>query len=89
MTIIASDDIIKELSTTGTKGARIMPKREYKYSANKIAYDTKYIKEHYDRIEVRLPKGYKDEIKQYVADHNTSVNVWLKELIDKEIKKAL
>lgn len=58
---------------------------EYKYNAKKIAYDTKYRAEHYDRIEIRLPKGYKDTIKDHVSKNGININVWLKELIDKEL----
>lgn len=62
-----------------------MSEYQYKYNAKKVAYDVKYRAEHYDRIEARLPKGYRDKIREHVANNNTNINIWLKELIDKEL----
>lgn len=62
-----------------------MSEYKYKYNAKTVQYNTQYVKDHYDRIEAKLPKGYKEKIKKYVAANNTNINVWLKELIDKEL----
>ena len=41
----------------------------------------------YDNITLRVPKGEKDKIKAYAADHGKSVNGFITELIQKEMHK--
>ena len=37
----------------------------------------KYVKEHYDRINVTFPKGRKEEIREHAAAHGESVNAFI------------
>ena len=41
--------------------------------------------EHYDRITVLLPKGYKDKLKE--AAGSGGVTAWVKAAIDEKLKK--
>lgn len=60
---------------------------KYKPNAKKQAYDYNYELEHYDRIVVKASKGTKDKVKQAAESSGLSMNVWLCELIDKELSK--
>ena len=53
---------------------------------NQIAYQNDYIKEKYDRINLTVPKGRKEEIKKRAATQGKSVNEYLNGLIDQDIK---
>jgi predicted HicB family RNase H-like nuclease len=45
----------------------------------------KYVKTHYDRIEIKLPKGSKEQIQATAEKLNLSVNAYIAELIQKDI----
>lgn len=45
----------------------------------------KYIKKHYDRINLTLSKGDKDIIKRVAASHGMSVNGFIKSILNSEI----
>lgn len=62
-----------------------MPEYEYKYNAKKVSYDMQYVKEHYDRIEVKLPKGYRELLKKRADELGINQSTLLKQLIDKEL----
>lgn len=54
---------------------------------NQISYQNeyiKYIKEKYDRINLTVPKGRKEEIKKKAASTGQSVNEYINTLIDKD-----
>ena len=53
---------------------------------NQIAYQNDYIKEKYDRINLTVPKGRKEEIKKRDAAVGKSVNEYINSLIDDDIK---
>ena len=53
---------------------------------NQIAYQHDYIKEKYDRINLTVPKGRKEEIKKRAAAVGKSVNEYINSLIDDDIK---
>ena len=53
---------------------------------NQIAYQNDYIKEKYDRINLTVPKGRKEEIKKRAAAVGKSVNEYINSLIDDDIK---
>jgi predicted DNA binding CopG/RHH family protein len=53
---------------------------------NQIAYQNDYIKEKYDRINLTVPKGRKEEIKKKAATVGKSVNEYINGLIDNDIK---
>ena len=48
---------------------------------------TKYMKENYDEIKIRVPKGQKDVLKVYAKQNNTSVNKLIQTLIYKELSE--
>lgn len=58
------------------------PKNEF----NQITYQNEYIKEKYDRINLTVPKGRKDEIKKQAAKEGKSVNEYINNLIEKALK---
>lgn len=42
----------------------------------------KYVKNHYDRIEVRLWKGYREKIQDHASAAGESVNAYIKKAVD-------
>ena len=53
---------------------------------NQIAYQNDYIKEKYDRINLTVPKGRKEKIKEKAASMGMSVNEYINSLIDNDMK---
>lgn len=47
----------------------------------------KYMKNNYDEIKTRVPKGKKDEIKAYAEKHGYSLNSFVNEAIDEKMQK--
>lgn len=47
----------------------------------------KYVKNNYDRLELTLPKGQKEEIKVFAASRGESVNAFISKLIADEMAK--
>ena len=54
-------------------------------SKAQIKATTKYVKANYDEIKLRVPKGYKDEIKAEASIAGESVNEYVKTAIDMRI----
>lgn len=54
---------------------------------NQIAYQNEYIKEKYDRINLTVPKGRKEDIKKAAAAAGQSVNEFINSLIDEKLSK--
>jgi len=52
---------------------------------NQIAYQNSYIKEKYDRINLTVRKGRKEEIKKRAAATGKSVNEYINRLIDNDM----
>lgn len=52
---------------------------------NQIAYQNDYIREKYDRINLTVPKGRKEEIKKKAAAMGKSVNEYINSLIDDDM----
>lgn len=48
---------------------------------NRTAYKNRHIKEHYDRINLVIPKGEKNRIKNVCVEMNASVNEYLYMLV--------
>ena len=48
----------------------------------------KYIAKAYDRINLTVPKGQKDVIKAHAESQGKSVNSYINDLIDADMKKA-
>lgn len=52
-----------------------MDRKEYKQS---------FDKEHYERIELKVPKGMKSVIKSFASDKGMSVNAYIQDLVRKD-----
>lgn len=46
----------------------------------------KYLKEKVDTFVVRVPKGQKEELKKYAKSKNKSLNAYILELIERDMK---
>lgn len=47
----------------------------------------KYVKQNYDRVNVTMPKGKKDEYKLHAQSKGLSLNAYIISLIETDIKK--
>lgn len=47
---------------------------------------TKYMKENYDEIKLRVPKGKKEEIQTRAAADGLSVNAWIGQAIEERLQ---
>ena len=54
---------------------------------NMIQVIAKYNKEHYDRLEMKVPKGKKEKIVAYAKKHDGSLNKFLNRLVDEAMDK--
>lgn len=57
------------------------------YSDAQKEATARYNKKAYDRIEIKVKKGRKKEIFDYAEKHHKSVNQFIIDLIEKEMKK--
>lgn len=57
------------------------------YSDAQKEATARYNKKAYDRIEIKVKKGYKAKIFAYAASKEKSVNQFIIDLIDKELKQ--
>jgi len=57
-------------------------------SKTSAAVKKRYNDKTYDRIEIVVPKGQRDVIKAYAAEHGESVNAFINRLIEQEMKKG-
>lgn len=48
---------------------------------------SKYMKENYDEIKIRMPKGKKAKIKAYADSKGESINGFVNKAIDKAMKE--
>lgn len=60
-----------------------MAKTAYERNKNAIK---KYLADKTDSIQIRVPKGKKDEYKAFAADRGTSLNALICELLDREMR---
>ena len=60
----------------------------YKDKAQKTAYQNGYISEKYDRINLTVPKGKKEEIKIYAESKGESVNAFINRIISEAIENG-
>ena len=56
-------------------------------SKDRIELTAKYNKEHYDRLEMKVPKGKKEKIVAYAKKHDGSLNKFLNRLVDEAMEK--
>ena len=54
---------------------------------NKVEYNNAFIAKAYDRINLTVPKGMKELIKECADEHGKSVNGFLLDLINEAINK--
>lgn len=47
----------------------------------------KYVKENYDRVNITMPKGKKDEIHAHAVRHGLSVTAYINAAIDEKMAK--
>lgn len=59
--------------------------RAKKGEFDQIAYQNDYIKEKYDRVNLTMPKGRKEEIKKKAAAVGKSVNEYINGLIESDM----
>lgn len=55
---------------------------------DKIAYNNSFISKAYDRINLTVPKGEKEKIKAYAESKGKSVNGYINDLIQEDMKKG-
>lgn len=54
---------------------------------NQIAYQNEYNKLNYDRIEIKVPKGKKEVIKEAAKGVGQSVNEFISQAIEERLEK--
>jgi len=54
---------------------------------DKIAYNNSFIAKAYDRINLTVPKGKKDEIKTFAETRGKSINGFVNEAIDEKMER--
>lgn len=64
---------------------RGMSEYKYKYNAKTVAYNSQYVKEHYDVYNLKMPIGMKDKLKDKAKSEGLSVNQYLIDLISKQL----
>ena len=47
----------------------------------------KYMKENYDRINLTMPKGKKEDVQAHAARHGISVNAYINAAIDEKMER--
>ncbi len=47
----------------------------------------KYMKNHYDRLEMQVPKGKKEKISTHAIEHDGSINKFLNRAVDETIER--
>lgn len=60
-------------------------KREYSQAQNKATQ--KYVKNHYDEIKLRVPKGKKEQIKAFAENKGESLNGFINRAVDETIER--
>lgn len=55
------------------------------YNPKQAAHATKYIKENFDEIKLRVPKGRKEAYKAQAQLHGKSLNQFIIDCIEKEV----
>ena len=54
---------------------------------DKTAYDNAFIAKAYDRINLTVPKGKKQEIREYAEKRGESVNGYINRIIEEDMRK--
>lgn len=64
-----------------SKGVRTMAKITNSRT-RKYEYDNNYVKEHFDRIEIKVPKGYRDKLKEAAKAEGVTVSEYIRSKLD-------
>ena len=59
----------------------------YKDKSAAIKYNNKFIAEAYDRVNLTLPKGRKEELKAHAESRGESVNRFINRAIENQIER--
>lgn len=59
----------------------------YKEKSDAIRYNNNFIKQAYDRVNLTLPKGRKDEIQAHAAAKGESLNGYVTKAVDERIER--
>lgn len=54
---------------------------------DKIAYDNAYIAENYDRVNLTVPKGKKEKIREHAERRGEKVNAFINRAIDETMER--
>ena len=65
-----------------------MEEKKVRKRTTSCAVRNKWNANHYDRINITLPKGYGDMFRQYCAERNVTMNALLCSAINFELNKA-
>lgn len=78
--------IIKIVQNIGEKNMpeELRKKREYSQAQNKATQ--RYIKNNYDSVMIRMPKGKKEKIKAFAESKNESLNGFVNRAIDEAME---
>lgn len=55
--------------------------------AGKTEYKNQWQKENVDRVNLTMPKGKKDKVKQHAEQHGESLNGFINRAIDEQIER--
>ena len=48
---------------------------------------TKYVRDHYDRISVTVPRGKREEIRKHAEKHGESINGFIQRAVDETMER--
>ncbi|MCR4782954.1 MAG: antitoxin [bacterium] len=54
---------------------------------DQIKYQNQYVREHYDRVIITMPKGKRDIVKNRASKLGKSVSQYINDLIDEDLKR--
>ena len=60
---------------------------EQKKKFNKVAYDNAFIAQNYDRVNLTVPKGKKNQIKECAEAQGDTVNGFINKAIDEKMAR--
>ena len=60
---------------------------EQKKKFNKVAYDNAFIAQNYDRVNLTVPKGKKEDISSHAKAQGESTNAFINRAIDETMQR--
>lgn len=76
------DEYMEKYLTEQPKYEELTPKKKRKYSQAQNRATQKFIKENYDHITIRVPKGHKTIYKAFAAQQGKSLNQFILDKIN-------